>query len=235
VSSEARLCEKVNDLLERMSNLIRSLTSPSVRIAAGVTLGITAMVVVASGGCSNGATPGPVPSTSRVSPTPTVTPSGATPTPTPTPPPQLFVSMTTAVGATTDPTYGVVSGYGLLGAAPTSSPATTPAPPQVITVPANHTIVFLNFDRSPHTASLLTAVGPTFPPTFNNNNGASGFTPEGSPITTAEFSTGAVGASAGLPVYSFIYNTGSLTGFFFFGDFYDYQANPPFRTVIIIQ
>jgi len=222
-------------LLERTSNLIRSLASPSVRIAAGVTLAITAMVVVASGGCSNGATPGPAASTSSVSPTPTMTPSGATPTPTPTPPPQLFVSMTTAVGATTDPTYGVVSGYGLLGAAPTSSPLTTPAPPQIITVPANETIVFLNYDKaSLHTASLLTPVAGAFPPTFNNNNGASGFSPQGSPITTAEFSTGAVGVSSGAPVYSFMYTTGALSGIFFFGDFYDYQSNPPFRTVIII-
>lgn len=227
-------------MLERTSNLIRTLTSPSVRIAAGVTLAITAMVVVASGGCSSSATPGPVASPSRVSPTPTMTPSGATPTPTPTPPPQLFVSMDTTVGATTDPTYGVVSGYGLLGAAPTASPPTTPAPPQVITVPANKTIVFLNFDKtSAHTASLLTPVAgtpnPQFPPTFNNNNGASGFTPALSPITTSEFSTGAIAASLGAPVYSFMYTTGSLTGIFFFGDFYDYQLNPPFRTVIIIQ
>lgn len=223
-------------MLEQTSNLIKTLTSPSVRIAAGVTLAITVMVVVASGGCSSSATPGPVPSTSRVSPTPTMTPSGATPTPTPTPPPQLFVSMDTTVGATTDPTYGVVSGYGLLGAAPTSSPPTTPAPPQVITVPANETIVFLNFDKTtPHTASLLTPVSGNFPPTFNNNNGASGFTPPLSPITTSEFSTGAIPASLGTPVYSFMYTTGSLTGIFFFGDFYDYQMNPPFRTVIIIQ
>jgi hypothetical protein len=228
-------------LLQQISEFIRSLGSPSVRLAAGVTLAITAMVVVASGGCSSSATPGPTASNSAtVSPTPTVTPSGATPTPTPTPPPQLFVSMDTTVGATTDPTYGVVSGYGLLGAAPTSSPLSTPAPPQVIMVPANETIAFLNFDRTtPHTASLLTPVSgtpnPQFPPTFNNNNGASGFTPALSPITTSEFSTGAIGASLGNPVYSLMYTTGALTGVFFFGDFYDYQQNPQFRTVIIIQ
>jgi hypothetical protein len=229
-------------LLEQISDFIRSLTSPSVRVAAGVTLAITVLVVVAGGGCSTSSAPAPAASNSAVSvsPTPTVTPSGATPTPTPTPPPQLFVSMDTTVGATTDPTYGVVSGYGLLGAAPTSTPLTTPAPPQIITVPANETIVFLNFDRtSAHTASLLIPVAgtpnPQFPPTFNNNNGASSFTPQGNPITTSEFSTGTLVASLGNPTFSLMYNTGALTGIFFFGDFYDYQQNPPFRTVIIIQ
>jgi hypothetical protein len=199
-----------------------------------VTLAITAMVVVASGGCTTSASPTPTPTISGASPTPTVTPSGATPTPTPTPPPQNFVSMDTTVGATTDPTYGVVSGYGLLGAAPTSSPLTTPAPPQVISVPMGQTIAFLNFDRTAHTASLLIPVGNQFPPTFNNNNGASSFTPPLSPISTSEFSTGTVPASAGVPVYSMMYTTGP-PGIFFFGDFYDYQSNPPFRTVIIVQ
>jgi hypothetical protein len=222
-----------------MSNLIRSLASPSVRIAAGVSLAIAAMVVVASGGCSNSATPAPAASASgsSVSPSPTVTPSGATPTPTATPPPQLFVSMDASAPPTTDPVYGVVSGYGLLAVAPTSSPLSTSAPSQIITVPANETIVFLNFDRkSQHTASLLTPVaGPAFPPTFNNNNGASGFTPQGSAISTPQFSTGTVAASQGLPVYSFMYNTGPGPQILFFGDFFDYQSNPPFRTVIIVQ
>ena len=210
------------------------------RVAAGVTLAITVMVMVAIGGCTTSSTPTPTASSSSlVSPTPTVTPSGATPTPTPTPPPQNFVSMDTTVGATTDPTYGVVSGYGLLGAAPTSSPLPTAAPPQVIMVPANQTIVFLNFDRtSPHTASLLTSVpgtpNPAFPPTFINNNGASSFTPALNPITTPQFSTGAIAQSAGAPVFSLMYTTGA-PGISFFGDFYDYQLNPPFRTVIIVQ
>jgi hypothetical protein len=225
-------------LLERTFELIRSLTSPSVRVAAAVMLAITVMVVVASGGCSNSATPTPVASasSSTVSPSPTVMPSGATPTPTATPPPQLFVSMDASPPPTTDPVYGVVSGYGLLSVAPTSSPQSTSAPSQVITVPENETIAFLNFDRkSPHTASLLTPVSGSFPPTFNNNNGASSFTPQNSSITTAQFSTGTIPASAGLPVYSFMYNTGSVPAILFIGDFFDYQSNPPFRTVIIIQ
>jgi len=216
--------------------LLKMLASPSFRVALGVTLFIAAMTVIASGGCSSSAvnTPTPTPSTS---PHPTPTPSGASPTPTPTPAPQLFVSMTVAASPTTDPTYGVISGYGLLGAAPTASPATTPAPAQIITVPANETIVFLNFDRnSAHTASILgTANGMNWPGTFTNNNGAAGVTPAGSAITTADFSTGTVPLSGGAPSFSLTYNTGALTGMFYFGDFFDYLANPPFRTVIIIQ
>ena len=224
--------------MERMRSLLRLLALPSLRMALAVTLFIAVMTVIAAGGCTNSATNNPpLPSVSPVSPTPTVTPSGATPTPTPTPPPQIFVSMDTTVGATNDPTYGTISGYGELSVAPTSSPLSTPAPPQIIMVPENETIAFLNFDRTgPHTASLLgNANGMMWPATFTNNNGASGFTPAGSPITTSNFSTGTVPVSGGLPVYSFIYNTGSMPGMFYFGDFYDYLAATPFRTVIIVQ
>ena len=198
-------------------------------MAAGVVLALSAAIVV---GCSAKGTSVPNP-TPTPSPSPTPTSTGATPTPTP----NYFVSLDYPVGATTDPTYGTINGYGLLSAPPTSTPATTPAPSQVITVSANMTIVFLNFDRtSAHTASLLgPANGMNWPGTFTNVNGASISSPAGTAITSAEFSTGNIPATGGAPIFSLTYNTGALTGMFYFGDFYDYQLNPPMRTVIIIQ
>jgi hypothetical protein len=217
--------------LLRIQDLLRLLLAPRVRLTAAVLVVFGVTLAAATGGCSNSATsssPTPTPSA-----TPSATPTG--PTPTPTAPPQNFISISTTVAATTDPTYGVVDGYGALAAAPTSTPLTTPAPSQIITVPANQTIVFVNLDKSPHTASLLgPANGMNWPATFTNNNGTAGL-PAGTAITTAEFSTGTIAAAAGQPVFSFIYSTGSTTGMFYFGDFFGYLSNPPIRTVIIIQ
>jgi hypothetical protein len=150
----------------------------------------------------------------------------------------------TGSAPTADPTYGTINGYGVLASLPTATPASTPAPSQVITVTHGQTIVFFNFDHSlPHTASLLCRIPPApcaasgmnWPSFFNNTNGASAASLPGTAITDPNFSTGAVGASAGAPVPSKIYSTGSLTGMFYFGDFYNYLSNPPMRTVIIIQ
>jgi hypothetical protein len=219
--------------LLRIQDLLRSLLAPRVRLAVAVLVAFGVTLAAATGGCSNSAsssTPTPTPSA-----TPSATPTG--PTPTPTAPPQNFISISSGITPTTDPTYGVVDGYGKLAAAPTSTstPAPTAAPSQIVTVSANQTIVFVNFDKVPHTASLLgPANGMNWPATFTNNNGTAGL-PAGTAITAAQFSTGTIGASAGEPVFSLLYSTGPTTGMFYFGDFFGYLSNPPIRTVIIIQ
>lgn len=213
--------------------LLRLILAPRVRAAVAVLVVFGATLVLATGGCSSSTTsPGTTPT-----PTPTATATATGPTPTPTPAPQNFVSISNGVAATTDPTYGVIDGYGLMAGAPTASPPPSAAPSQVIHLTANQTVVFLNFDRSTgHTASLLgPANGMNWPATFTNNNGPFPL-PAGTAITFAQFSTGTIApASGGQPGRSFIYSTGATTGMFYFGDFFGYLSNPPVRTVIIVM
>jgi hypothetical protein len=218
-------------LLQRIHDGLRLLLSPRVRVAAAVA-GAVATMTIAAGGCSSGAsstTPTPTPSSIASA---TATPTGATPTPVP----QNFISISATAPATTDPTYGVVAGYGVLAAMPTASPLSTAAPSQIITVSANQTIVFVNFDKGMgHTASLLgPANGMNWPLTFTNTNGTSSL-PAGTAITYPEFSTGTLAVACGLFICSQTYSTGATTGMFYFGDFFGYLSNPPIRTVIIIQ
>jgi len=217
--------------LQRTLDGLRWLLSPKVRVVAAV-IAVVATMTIAAGGCSNSASstnPTPAPSSTASA---TATPTGATPTPVP----QNFVSIAATVAPTTDPIYGVVSGYGVLAAMPTASPLSTPAPSQIITVSANQTIVFVNFDKGMgHTASLLgPANGMNWPATFTNTNGTSSL-PAGTAITYPEFSTGTLATACGLFICSQTYSTGAMTGMFYFGDFFGYLANPPIRTVIIIQ
>jgi hypothetical protein len=151
---------------------------------------------------------------------------------------------------TTDPTYGPVDGYGLLGAVPQPSASITPAPSQIIHLTAGKTVTFYNFDSSPHTASFLgpvpSASPQAWPAVFNNANGASAFSPDGSSISSTQFSTGNLGpgtvanpncAPTNPPNPSghcLQYNTGA-PGVYYFGDFYKYQSTPHMRTVIIVQ
>ena len=214
---------------------MRALLAPRVRMSAAALSAVIVTIAAANGGCSNSTTnPGATPTPSV---SPSVLPSPTGPTPTPTAPPQNFVSMAYAVATpTVDPTYGQIDGYGLLGAAPTASPPTTPAPSQVIMVTHGQTIAFYNFDRNAHTASLLAPQNGGFPGTFNNANGASQSSPELTAITSSQFSTGSLaGGSTVEPSVSKMYTTGSLTGVFFFGDFFNYQFNPSMRGVIIVQ
>ncbi|MBV8171818.1 MAG: hypothetical protein JO219_07795 [Candidatus Eremiobacteraeota bacterium] len=228
---------------ERMREIVTWVLTPGMRAFAVLLAGFAVAIGMLGGGCSSSTTnPTPRPSSS-VSPTPTPspTPTGATPTPLP----QNFISISVTPSPTLDPTYGTVSGYGVLASQPTASPTSTPAPSQIITLPANQTVVFVNFDRlAAHTASLLVPASgaacssypssPCFPSIFNNTNGTTGL-PQGTAITVPQFSTGTIAESGGLPVLSAVYNTGPTTGIFFFGDFFGYQSNPPIRTVIIIQ
>jgi len=235
--------EHMKTTLEMIRDTMKWMFTPGMRALVVLVAAFAAAIAVLGGGCTNSSVnPAPRPSSSASpSTSPSPTPTGATPTPVP----QNFISISITPSPTMDPTYGVVSGYGLLAAQPTSSPTSTPAPSQIITVPANQTIVFLNFDRTAaHTASLLTPASgaacgtfpssPCFPSTFNNTNGTTGL-PAGTAITVPQFSTGTIGESGGLPVYSAIYNTGAMTGVFFFGDFFGYHSDPPIRTVIIVQ
>lgn len=143
--------------------------------------------------------------------------------------------MSYSVSPTPDPVYGTIEGYGVLSAVPTSSPATTPAPSQVITVTHGQTIAFYNFGPAAHTASLLgVANGMNWPLTFTNTNGARCTPVLNENITDSNFSTCNVGSGR----FSLMFSTGPLTGMFYFGDFYDYipnPPNPPMRTVIIVQ
>ena len=219
-------------LTDRPKNFFDQLFPPHWRMPVAVLIALLATIAAANSSCSSASTTnqGPTPTPT---PTPTATATGATPTP----PPQNFVSMTYALATpTSTPPYGEIDGYGLLAAAPTSSPATTPAPTQVITVTHGQTIAFLNFDSGSHTASLLTPQSGVFPSTFNNVNGASASSPEFANITDAQFSTGNMtGASGGHPTFSKMYNTGPVTGIFLYGDFYDYSLTPSMRGIIIIQ
>jgi len=148
--------------------------------------------------------------------------------------PLVFIALVYASAApTTDPTYGQVDGFSQIGAVPTAS--STPGPSQVITVPAGQPVQFYNFDKAPHTASLLgMANGANWPTTFTNANGASAASPDGTAITMSQFSTGPLGASSGVAVPSRVYNTGT-PGMYYFGDFFNYLSTPPMRTVIIVQ
>jgi plastocyanin len=221
------------DLTDRTKDVLRAVLAPRWRLTAGVLVALITAVAAANGGCSSSSSNPGVTPTPTVTPTATSTATGATPTP----PPQNFVSMAYAAATpTTDPTFGEVDGYGLMAAAPTASPASTPAPSQVITVTHGQTIAFVNFDGGAHTASLLIPMSGQFPSTFNNVNGASQSSPELTAITSSQFSTGNVaGGSNGHPTFSRMYTTGAVTGMFFFGDFYRYQSTPAMRTVIIVQ
>jgi hypothetical protein len=210
-----------------------------VRMASALLIAIAVMTVVA---CSSNGTPNP---SASASPSPTSTNTSPTPTgATPTPPPQNVVSVSTSPSPTMDPTYGLISGFGLLAALPTSTPASTPAPTEVVTVSANQTIAFVNFDGVGHTASVLIPdtggacssfpSSPCFPALFNNTNGVVGL-PAGTAISTPQFSTGTIPAGGGRASFSLMYSTGATTGIFFFGDFFDYHSSPPLRGIIIVQ
>lgn len=212
---------------------------PALRVAVLAMLTAAAVAAVGTGGCSNAATGG-APS---ASPSPAASPSPG-PSPSPTPTPLLFVSLTyvnPSPAPTNDPTYGQVDGFGQLVAVP--SPSDTPGLSKVLTIPANKTIQFYNFDTlSPHTASLLCpcpASGMNWPSVFNNTNGASQFSPPGSSISDPQFSTGFLPpASGGVPGTSLVYKTGA-PGMYYFGDYYNYVPGAPglpsMRTVIIVQ
>lgn len=219
-------------MTDRPKNFFDHLFPPHWRMRAAALIALLATIAAANSSCSSASTTHPG-ATPTPTPTPTSTPTGATPTP----PPQNFVSMSYAQATpTSTPPFGEIDGYGLLAAAPTSTPASTPAPTQVIMVTHGQTIAFLNFDSTLHTASLLTPQSGVFPSTFNNVNGASASSPQFSNITDAQFSTGIVGTgSNGHPSYSKMYNTGSLTGMFLYGDFFDYSLNPSMRGIIIVQ
>ena len=136
------------ELLHSARDLFRFFMKPGVRAAAAALVALTASIAVA---CSNNST--------TVSPTPTpsatATATATGPTPTPTAAPQYFVSIQYNASPTPDPTYGNVDGYGLMAGVPTASPVPTSAPEGIITVNANSTIVFLNFDRVTRTVSVL--------------------------------------------------------------------------------
>ena len=219
---------------ERMARVL----TPRVRMASALFIAIAVMTVAACS--SKSTTPSPTVSPSPSGTAPSPTPTGATPTP----PPQNVVSVSTSPSPTMDPTYGLISGFGLLAGLPTASATSTPAPTEVITVSANQTIAFVNFDGTGHTASLLTPASgvncssypssPCFPPEFNNTNGVVAL-PVGTAISTPQFSTGTIAGGGGRASFSLMYNTGATTGIFFFGDFFGYHSIPPIRGIIIVQ
>ena len=209
-------------------DLFRFSMKPAQRAAALSLLALSAAIAVA---CSNNSS-----TTPTVTPTPTTSPTATGPTPTPTPAPQYFVSIEYNASPTPDPTYGNIDGYGLMTTVPTSSPVPTSAPQGIITVNANSTIVFLNFDRITRTVSILgPANGMNWPSTFTNTCGLScPNPPAGTAITSTEFSAIVNGAS-GVPTYSLIYSTGAVPGMYYFGDATNYVSSPSLRTVIIVQ
>ena len=205
-----------------------------------------AAVFIVGGGCTTRAT-APIVPPSSPTPSPSHSP-GASPSPVPSP--QFFVILAYASAKPTiDPTFGEVDGFSLATptpkptprpsssptSSPTPNPTLTPGPPQVINLTGGEFVRFFNLDHALlHTASLLSPVTgptPTWPPTFTNSNGASVSSPQLTPITTPEFSTGTLipGGTA-----SFVYGTG-VPGMYYFGDFYNYLSVPPMRTVIVVH
>lgn len=226
-------------------------SKPALRIVALGICAIGAAAIVGTGGCkSNSALPGAGPTTSP-SPAASASPTGS---PSPTPTANVFVSMAFAsMTPTIDPTYGQVDGYAVVSPPPTPvsspSPSASPLPTQtpgrssVVVLPCNVNVQFLNFDSTSfHTASLLTqAQGGGFPPAFNNKNGITA-SPQLSPISGFNFSSGFVNMIAGgAPGRSPVYSTGAVPGAYYFGDFFDYNPPPPLpptpsmRTVILVQ
>lgn len=212
---------------------------------AGWTLGGAALVIlglIASGGCNSSSSmpqPGHTPSPTPI---PSMSPG---PSPSPLPTANVFVVMDyPSIPPTTDPTFGEVQGYAQVPFAPGSAaPSTTPLPlptisSQVITVHCNQNIQFFNIDAtSPHTASLLNGpvTGSSWPPTFNNVNGAGTASPQLTPITYPQFSTGLLSSGNSVhPSASLVYSTGNTPGSFQFGDYYQYLGNPQMRTVITV-
>jgi hypothetical protein len=217
--------------------------SPTAKAVALACLAVFLFAIVATGGCSSSATNPvvmPTPSTSpKVSPSPTASPS-------PTPTANFFVVMNyPSIPPTTDPTFGVVQGYMQVSPAPTASPTSSASPSPspaptlssgIVTVHCNQNIQFTNLDRtSAHTASLLgPATGPSWPPYYQNANNT---TPSVvlTAITAPDFSTGNILGGGGK---SGVYATGTITGSFQYGDYYDYNpifpGFPQMRTVITI-
>ena len=202
-----------------------------------VALALTAAVAAGAGGCAKNPTVATLPAPSpSASPSPSPSPS---PNASPTITPLVFVSLAYASAApTTDPVYGQVDGYARISAQPVGS--ATPGPSQVVSVPAGQPIQFYNFDAVAHTASLLgPASGNNWPSTFTNVNGASAASPNGTPITSPQFSTGALAGrpAAADPSASRVYNTGS-PGMYYFGDYFFYipprAGQPSMRTVFIV-
>jgi hypothetical protein len=202
--------------------------------------------IVGMGGCSHSTSTVP-----GVVHTPTPTPSGSpTATPSPTPTANVFVSMEYAsMPPTVDPVYGTVDGYALISPPPTPvssptptpspkpspTPTQTPGPSSIITVGCNQNIQFLNFDSTQfRTASLLNPPTGPFPSLYNNQNTITPSFPL-TPISFPQFSTGRVTPNIGVPGRSQVYNTGSVSGVYYFGDFYDYNSQPSMRTVIVVK
>jgi hypothetical protein len=215
-------------LLHSARDLFRFSMKPGGRAATLALLALAAAIAVA---CSNNSS-----TTPSVTPTPSTSPTATGPTPTPTAPAQYFVSIEYNASPTPDPTYGNVDGYGLMAGLPTASPVPTSAPEGIITVNANSTIVFLNFDKVTRSVSLLgPANGMNWPSTFTNTCGLScPVPPAGTSITSVEFSAW-ITAASGTPNYSLVYSTGAVPGMYYFGDATNYLSVPSLRTVIIVQ
>jgi hypothetical protein len=223
-----------------------SVFSPAARLAALAAATVAAVVVVGAQGCSKSSSlPGPTASPTT-SPSPSPTPTGS-PTPPPSPTPLYFVALAYAQATpTVDPTYGPVDGMSLIpgpvvSPSPSTNPFATPGPSTVILVFGGNKIRFYNYDASPHTASnngVVPFPGATWPPTFNNVNGAQAASPTGTVISDPTFSTGTLNpGSLTAPVASVDYFTGA-PGMYFMADAYTYNPIPPqtvpLRTFFIV-
>ena len=208
---------------------------------AALVLAVFIFAVVAAGGCSSSSTPSiansPTP-TPSVSGTPTMTPS-PTPPPSPTPTAVNFVILAhSSIPPTIDPTFGSIEGFGQATAAPSATPLPTVVS-KVVTVHCNQTIQFYNLDRS-HvlTASLLGPANGANWPNWNNVNAPNSNTPQFTagtltPITYPQFSTTLGVLGSGFST-SFVYSTGAAAATVYFGDYFNYTANPMMRTVVNI-
>jgi hypothetical protein len=225
-----------------------SVFSPAARLTALAVATVAAVIVVGAQGCSkSSAIPGPRGSASPgVTPSPSPLPSGS-PTPTPSPTPRYFVAIVEST-PTVDPTYGPVEGMSLIpgpvvSPSPSTNPYATPGPSSIILVLGGmNKIRFYNYDSLPRTASnngALPTPGATWPPTFNNVNGAQTASAPGTFISdTLTFSTGSLTpGSLTAPTASADYFTGS-PGMYFMADAYSYNPLPPYtqplRTIFIV-
>jgi hypothetical protein len=222
----------------KMNSMLRPTLAVSI-----LALAMAASIALAGVSCTSSSSPLP---TGSVAPSPSPVASGS-PTPTPTPTTMNNVSVQYQTSPVPGGSFPPVDGYGLMSGPPvepsaTPSPAAPTAAPQgVIAVTMGQTIVFYNFEPFPRSVSLLGPAGSnTPPPVFNNarctfSPAPPCSSPAGSNITDAQFQAVIPPMAGFVPGQSLGYLTGSVTGSFYYGDFSNYLANPPMRTIITIN
>ena len=187
--------------------------------AAALALGAS---FVALGGCAhlpNGSVPSPTPTPSATS-TPTPAPCTQTAAPN-----AKLVVVSPLITPTTDPTYGVIGGYGLVTNGNSSNVAA------IVNVPSGATVQFFNNDQfiSQLRYSAVGIPGVSAFPSPTYTFPPSSVTQIGTQITsTSTWSTGLLAGQCYSPSFSV-----AGPGAYFFGD-YNYYGLANIRDVIVV-